>query len=510
MILGTEMEFGLTWGERAPQARLAAGFYGQVGLGDLATVQHLNDKLGWLLCGGKLYIDQSSYLEFAGPECASIRDVVLYEKAGERIAWQIASQSLGDILQNMNLLKTSGDSFKPNWTKACHENYLIPKQLFSHFWASNEFPLTKLYLAFLVTRPIIAGAGWIFLQNEWPLFSISQRAHHIVSTVSEGTTSQRALINLRDRSYASHDWSRLHVIVGDLNRCDWSSFLKVGTTAIVLEFLAERFNSGEVWDECARPLREAQITNPHGALQLVSMDLSTKSKIPQFKGRVESAWQMQDLFCETLSRWYESYRKERYGPNPEYELVFAKWRETLDALNRDPRELSGTLDWPTRLTAVESILEEYGVSWTEVEQGGAPEEVIMALASFDHRYSSLNPAVSIFEEALRENAISRIVSEEEIRKAMSRPPKHTRAFCRGNAVRRAIKHIYGNRRVNPLAAMQSTALLYGSAMNWERILFRIQNKTFEIRMPEPWNEYREGLQLLMKFINMLPKEVIRP
>lgn len=511
MIMGTEVEYSITW-------KAIRQIFPQLEVEQSTNIISLLDKaLGWLPCGGRFYIDQD-YLEFAGPECASIKEAVLYEKVGERIAWQIVQKALGDRLEDVNLLKTSGDFEHWTWTKSCHENYLIPRQLFGHLTEKLEGLLTQLYIAFLVTRPIIAGAGWIFLRSEWPLLSISQRAHLINCTASHYTTGSgrvaRALINQRDSHHdAPQEWARLHVIAGDLNRCEWSSFLKLGTTAILLEFLAERFVDEESWAVYAGRLRDIRITNPHGALQLVSIDLSTKFSIPQFEGPAKSSWQVQDIFCETLTRWYESYRKERYGANSECEIVLAKWRETLDVLSRDPRALSGILDWPTRLVGVEGILDEFGVSWQEAEDGTKSEELFGALASFDYRYASLNPEKSLFEIALRAGAISRIISEEEINRAMARPPTKTRAFFRGNAVRMCFSYLNGGTRVKPEDTIPSVVGWFATppgGIDWNRFVVQLRNRKFDVETLEPWNEYRQHLRALKKFINMLPREVIRP
>jgi proteasome accessory factor A len=459
-----------------------------------------------------VYIDRS-YLEFAGPECASVKDALAYEKAGERIVWLLAKKYLSPVLVDWNLLKSSCDTRDSDWTKSCHENYLIPKQLFRYLMTQAQ-PITSWYLAFLATRPIIAGAGRIYLGRERQLFSISQRAHLITSTVGTTAHQNRNLINLKDENYASPEWSRLHVIAGDLNRCDWSIFLKLGTTAILLEFLIEMIlNESARREEYVRQLRHVNVNNiakAHEAVYLVSRDLSTKSIIPQFEGPAKTPWHMQDLFCDVLTSWYESYRKNRYGPNSEYELVFAKWREVLDKLFHDPRELSGILDWPTRFVAVESILEDYGVSWQEVEQGLVQGEALEALDAFDHSYSSLNPKTSVFNNALAAGAIERLVTENEISRAMLYPPRRTRAFARGHAVRMLLEYFNGGKRPTAIDAVPYVySVSKPTNMDWNKIALTAGGRKFETEIPDPRNEYKGELQMLKDFIIMLPKEVIR-
>lgn len=81
-IFGLENEYGIIYssqGARTSSTEKAVRYLFE----ELATVEgHLN---AFLENGARFYLDTGSHPEYATPECASPRDVVAYDKAGERI-----------------------------------------------------------------------------------------------------------------------------------------------------------------------------------------------------------------------------------------------------------------------------------------------------------------------------------------------------------------------------------------------------------------------------------------
>ena len=175
--------------------------------------------------GARLYLDVGSHPEYATPECDSIRDLVVHDKAGERILEglvQSAEQRLreegirGEVFLFKNNTDSAGNSY------GCHENYLVEREGdFSKF--------TDVLIPFLVTRQIYAGAGKVLQTARGAMYCIAQRAEHIWEGVSSATTRSRPIINTRDEPHADAErFRRLHVIVGDSNMSEYATFLKVG------------------------------------------------------------------------------------------------------------------------------------------------------------------------------------------------------------------------------------------------------------------------------------------
>src|SRR5207245_4360331 len=94
-----------------------------------------------------------------------------------------------------------------------------------------------------VSRQIVCGAGRVGKGQDGsgPGFQISQRADFFEVEVGLETTLKRPIINTRDEPHADADkYRRLHVIIGDANLSELSTYLKVGTTSLVLAMIEAR------------------------------------------------------------------------------------------------------------------------------------------------------------------------------------------------------------------------------------------------------------------------------
>src|SRR2546421_454470 len=158
--------------------------------------------------GARLYLDVGSHPEYATPECDSIYDLVVHDKAGERILEQLlqfAEQRLREegIRGVIYLFKNNTDSAGNSY--GCHENYLTSRRDdFGHY--------SETLIPFFVSRQIYAGAGKVLQTARGAMYCISQRAEHIWEGVSSATTRSRPIINTRDEPHA--DAERFHELKG--------------------------------------------------------------------------------------------------------------------------------------------------------------------------------------------------------------------------------------------------------------------------------------------------------
>ena len=71
-------------------------------------------------------------------------------------------------------------------------------------------------------------------------YQLSQRADFFEEEIGLETTLKRPIVNTRDEPHAdAQKYRRLHVIVGDANMSEVATYLKVGTTAIVLAMIED-------------------------------------------------------------------------------------------------------------------------------------------------------------------------------------------------------------------------------------------------------------------------------
>src|SRR5471032_2446313 len=110
---------------------------------------------GFLLNGGRLYLDMG-HIEYSTPECLSLRDVVSFDHAGDRLL-QGALESMG-LAERVSFVKNNIDHHT-GATFGCHENYLMKRN------AQFTPQVLSALLSFLATRQIFSGAGRVGQAN---------------------------------------------------------------------------------------------------------------------------------------------------------------------------------------------------------------------------------------------------------------------------------------------------------------------------------------------------------
>src|SRR5712664_3420962 len=277
--------------------------------------------------GARLYLDVGSHPEYATPECDSIADLVTHDKAGERILEHLVVSAEARLREEgirgvIFLFKNNTDSAGNSY--GCHENYLTSRRDdFGHY--------AEVLIPFLVSRQIYAGAGKVLQTARGAMFCISQRAEHIWEGVSSATTRSRPIINTRDEPHADAErYRRLHVIVGDSNMSEYSTFLKVGTTSILLRML----------EDPSVVLRDMTLENPIRAIREISHDITCRKKVRLANGREASALEIQSEYLTRAQRF-----AARKGLGEQEARALAMWEHVMAGLESDPLSLSKEIDW---------------------------------------------------------------------------------------------------------------------------------------------------------------------
>ncbi|MEO7804180.1 MAG: Pup--protein ligase [Actinomycetota bacterium] len=358
--------------------------------------------------GARLYLDVGSHPEYATPECDSIHDLVAHDKAGERILESLvtaAEKRLREegIAGQVYLFKNNTDSAGNSY--GCHENYLVSRY--------GEFgKMAEILIPFFVTRQIFSGAGKVLQTARGALYCISQRAEHIWEGVSSATTRSRPIINTRDEPHADAEkFRRLHVIVGDSNMSEYSAWLKVATTAILLRMLEE----GIV-------MRELTLENPIRAIREISHDLTCRRKVRLVSGREATAIELQWEYLNRVAKYVE--RRD----DPEMKEVVRAWEECLVALESDFMQLNTKVDWVMKYRMIEAYQTKHGMGL------GHPKLALMDLA-----YHDVSRRRGLYYMLERNGLADRYVTDEDIELAKLEPPQNTRAKLRGEFIRAAKK-----------------------------------------------------------------------
>jgi len=362
----------------------------------------------FLVNGARLYLDVGSHPEYATPECDSVRDVVIHDKAGERILEQLvvsAEQRLHEegIRGTVYLFKNNTDSAGNSY--GCHENYLTSRRDdFGHY--------AEVLIPFLVSRQIYAGAGKVLQTARGAMFSISQRAEHIWEGVSSATTRSRPIINTRDEPHADAErYRRLHVIVGDSNMSEHATFLKVGATSLLLRML----------EEPNVVLRDMTLENPIRAIREISHDITCTRKVRLANGREVSALDIQSAYLQRALRYAETR-----GLNPEEKMALEAWEHAVTTIERDPLALDTGCDWVIKHNLIESYRERHGLSLSDPQ-----------VALVDLQYHDISRDRGLFYRMQARGLVDRVCDDAEIELATDQPPQTTRARLRGEFIRKA-------------------------------------------------------------------------
>ena len=404
-IFGIENEYGVTCTLRG-QRRLSPDevarylFRRVVSWGRSSNV--------FLANGARLYLDVGSHPEYATPECDSVRELVVHDKAGERILEQLltsAEQRLGDegVHGDVYLFKNNTDSAGNSY--GCHENYCTSRR--------DDFSsYTEVLIPFLVSRQIYAGAGKVLQTARGARYCVSQRAEHIWEGVSSATTRSRPIINTRDEPHADAErYRRLHVIVGDSNMSEYTTFLKVGACSLMLRML----------EEPQVVLRDMTLENPIRAIREISHDMTCTRRVRLANGREVSALDIQSEYLNRALRF-----AEHHDLTDEEQLALDMWEYTLSHLEDDPLKLDRELDWVIKYKLIEAYRERHDLTLSDAR-----------VALVDLQYHDVNRERGVFYRMQRKGMVDRIVTDEEISHAVEHPPQTTRARLRGEFIKRA-------------------------------------------------------------------------
>lgn len=380
--------------------------------------------------GGRLYVD-GAHPEYSTPECTNPKEVVIYEKAGERLM-QLCMENANRIRKEdrkLFIYKNNTDG-KGN-SYGYHENYLMLR--------GTQFEkIVQGLVPFLVTRQILAGAGKVGTDNKGDPaeYQISQRSDFFETLIDLNTMAKRPIINTRDEPHADpKQFRRLHVIIGDSNMSEFSTYLKVGTTALVLRMIDNNHY-----------IPGLELENPLQAIKAVSRDITLKKTIRLANGKEYTPVEIQRAYLEQSYEYFSKLEKDTVA----YE-VMGYWEDTLDMLEKNPSELSTKLDWLIKYELINTYREKRGYDWDNPK-----------LAMMDLQYHDLNPEKGLYYTLVKDGYIDTFISEGMVLMAKDSPPRDTRAFFRGTCIKKFPKEVY--------------------ATSWSSVLFDIGNFTIK-RVP---------------------------
>ena len=358
--------------------------------------------------GARFYVDHA-HPEYSSPEVLTPFDAVVYDRAGENImakAAQLVAATPGG--QPIRLYKNNTDNKGASY--GTHENYLMRR--------STPFSdIVTGLIPFFVTRQVICGAGRVGQGQDGRVdgFQLSQRADFFEVEVGLETTLKRPIINTRDEPHADPQLHRrLHVIVGDANMSEVATYLKMGMTSLVLGLIEHGCVPAGL--EMARSVSE---------MHQVSHDPTLTHLIQLSDGRKLTAIQVQREYASAARKFVEDRAESDLVNDPQTFDVLDRWDTLLDALDRDPSECATQLDWVAKLAVLEGYRRRDGLDWNATR-----------LQLVDIQYSDLAQGKGVARQLEAKGRLDRLTTEEQVAHAVTEPPVDTRAWFRGECLRR--------------------------------------------------------------------------
>lgn len=443
-IFGVETEYGVsvTGADQPIDAAQAAMTMFQ------PVVSRARSTNTYLTNGARLYLDVGSHPEYATAEARDPMDALAQDLAGELVMTRLAEQAQARLRERygsgttIHLFKNNADSAGHSF--GCHENYLVrryvPLQTVEHQ-----------LLPFLITRQLYTGAGRIVNGR----FEITQRADFLDEAVSSATTRSRPMVNTRDEPHADPDeFRRLHVIIGDSNRSQWATWMKLAVTHLVLCVIEESARLGvpSGFEACALAdpgesnrsvsrdltcgMARLRLTDPHGFLK-TARESAGGCRIDDDSDSVVAsgvtALTLQRHYLAVVRRFMRDHSNAMDAAMPitKATRVLDEWQSVLDALERgDMPSLASRIDWAAKMRLFETLRRR------------DPNVGTSMLERLDLDYHDIANG-RLYPSLLAHGVMTTLMDESRIRQSAETPPQDTRAALRGEFVARALEH--GNR-----------------------------------------------------------------
>ena len=387
-----------------------------------------------LINGARYYVDHA-HPEYSSPEVTNARDLVIHEKAGERVVEVSRREATALLPDGATMLLHKNNSDRKGNSYGSHENYLMGRQ-------TSFKRVVEHLMPFFVTRQVYCGAGKVGSENRaQPCdYQISQRADFFEVEVALDTMVKRPIINTRDEPHADREkYRRLHCIVGDSNMSEYTIYLRNGVTALVISMIED----GAIPDGLV-------LRDPVRAIKQVSHDPTCKTELALDNGKKMTAVQLQAEYLEAALR-YAATREI----DPSVQDVIEKWQYVIEKLAGDPMDLHREIDWISKKKMIETFMDRKELDWQDHQVG-----------MLDLQYHDTRPEKGLYFMLERQGRVERIVTDEEIAAAVYNPPKDTRAYFRGECLRRYPAEVFG--------------------VNWDSISFGVEDQPVKrIMMSEP-------------------------
>jgi proteasome accessory factor A len=204
---------------------------------------------------------------------------------------------------------------------------------------------------------------------------------------------------------------RIEIAIGDSGLCQQSQWLRIGTTALVLD-----------WIEQSEAVDAIQLRSVAEATREFARDWMLVRSVKDRAGNDMRAREISRSYLRSLKMWLE---KKTDVPREAWEII-ELWQMTLNQIDTIPKNqgqlpmlLVGRIDWISKLWLIQQL--EKNTDW------GVKKKI-------DIRYHEISDQ-GYFEQLAEVLQLSPLIQDREIQRAMRLPPTDSPAWRRGTLIR---------------------------------------------------------------------------
>jgi proteasome accessory factor A len=189
---------------------------------------------------------------------------------------------------------------------------------------------------------------------------------------------------------------------------------------------------------------------PVAELRAISHDPALRHLVTLRDGRRMTAVQLQMEYLELARK----YTEDRFGTDVDDMTtdVLLRWESVLTRLAEDPMLTSRELDWTAKLGILDGYRARDGLGWDHPR-----------LQLVDLQYSDVRADRGLYNRLAAMGRIVRLVTDEQVNRAIAYPPEDTRAYFRGRCLRKYPEAV--------------------AAASWDSVIFDIPGRESLQRVP---------------------------
>jgi len=357
--------------------------------------------------GARYYVDHA-HPEISIPEVTNALEAVTWDRAADEIIRRSMRHADAVLDDGVEMIVYKNNSDGKGNSYGCHENYLMARDVPFGRIATQITP-------HFVSRQVFCGAGKVGCEQPGRepgdvAYQLSQRADFFEEEIGLETTLKRPIVNTRDEPHCDpQQYRRLHVIAGDANMSEVATYLKVGTTAIVLAMIEDDVMGDDL-----------VLASPVPAVRQVSHDPSLRQTIMLRDGRRATALEIQFALLERAQKYAQTHGLDPVGAEVGHD-VLGRWEAVLTALEDDPDSVADQVDWVAKRRLVDGFRSRHDLPADSLK-----------LKAIDLQYHDLRADRGLAYRV----GLATIADPDAIDEAITQPPTTTRAYFRGRCLQK--------------------------------------------------------------------------